>query len=112
MAEAESECFRECFSKYKCHYIWLLMIMSLDLASIICSFVFYGTQGGNRALASAVIMTVVFCSHCVILIAFYFYSTKDSKVACDDCVPCVLYYAGTTVLVSTLGFMQIGAAIC
>ena len=95
----------EIFSKYKCHYIWIFVIFCFDLASVICSFIFYGLSKDkdSSALASAIIMSVVFGGHCII--ACYFYCCSNTKIECKcdgDRTTCILYYGLAIILVITL----------
>ena len=104
----------EIFSKYKCHYIWIFVIFCFDLASVICSFIFYGLSKDkdSSALASAIIMSVVFGGHCII--ACYFYCCSNTKIECKcdgDRTTCILYYGLAIILVITLGFLQIVASV-
>ena len=103
------EFFTGCFSKYKIHYIWLLVICILDLSSVICSFVFYGiSDKPPSALASAILMVFAFVSHCIIACYFHFSSNKPE---CEFDAKCVVYYGGTTLLAITSVLFQLIAGV-
>ena len=107
------------FSKFKVHYIWLIVIIFLDLVSVICSFVFYGESDKDRSssLASAIIMTVVLGGHFIIACYFRFFADHevlckcDGSDTCNSKTTCVLYYGLASILIGTLGFLQIVAGV-